>query len=71
VRKAALVALMILSALVAPIAVPIRIVVLHLRRESKKTEFVVRDERVSDLELPETVSSLPALHDPHYVDRPT
>jgi len=34
--------LMIFAALVAPIALPIRIIVLHLRRETPKTEFVVR-----------------------------
>jgi hypothetical protein len=55
VRKATVIALMILSVLVAPIAVPIRMVVVHLRRESKKTEFVVREDRRSRLELPETV----------------
>jgi hypothetical protein len=37
--------MMILAAVVAPIAVPIRIVVLHLRRETSRIEFVARDER--------------------------
>jgi hypothetical protein len=40
---------MVLAAIVSPVAVPIRIVVLHLRRETKKIEFVVRDERHADL----------------------
>ena len=55
IRRIALVTLMVLAAVVAPIAVPIRMVVLYLRREAKRTEFVVRDERRSDLELPQTV----------------
>jgi hypothetical protein len=46
---------MVLAALVAPIAVPIRMLVLRRRRESPRTEFVVRDEHRSELELPETV----------------
>ena len=50
----ALVVLMAVAALVAPIAVPIRIVVLHLKRDRNKTEFVVREERSSRLQLPET-----------------
>ncbi|MGA9159884.1 MAG: hypothetical protein WB297_03315 [Actinomycetota bacterium] len=54
IRRIALVVLMILAALVAPIAVPIRIVVLHLKRDQNKTGFVVREERSSPLQLPET-----------------
>ena len=42
IRRMALVFLMIFAALVAPIALPIRIVVLHLKRDTAKTEFVVR-----------------------------
>jgi hypothetical protein len=53
-RRIALVVLMAFAALVAPIAVPIRIVVLALRREPKKTEFVVREDRSSPLRLPKT-----------------
>ncbi|HEY7756063.1 MAG TPA: hypothetical protein VID69_07545 [Actinomycetota bacterium] len=45
IRRYALVSMMILAAVVAPIAVPIRIVVLHLRRETSRIEFVARDER--------------------------
>jgi hypothetical protein len=40
---------MVLAAAVAPIALPIRIIVLHLRREATRIEFVVRDERRSHL----------------------
>ncbi len=54
-RRIALVALMVLAAIVAPVALPIRIIVIHLQRETKKTEFVVRQERRTDLELPQTV----------------
>jgi hypothetical protein len=45
IRRVALVSLMVLAAVLAPVAVPIRILVLHLRRETTRTEFVVRDER--------------------------
>jgi hypothetical protein len=45
IRRYALVTMMILAAAVAPIAVPIRIVVLHLRRDTSRIEFVVRDDR--------------------------
>jgi hypothetical protein len=57
VRRAALVVLMIFAALVAPIALPIRIIVLHLKRETPKTEFVVRHVSPGDMlePLPETV----------------
>jgi hypothetical protein len=53
-RRIALVVLMAFATLIAPIAVPIRIVVLALRRESKKTEFVVREDRSSPLRLAKT-----------------
>ena len=55
IRKAALVALMILAAILAPIAVPIRMLVLRRRRDGARTEFVVRHEPHFELELPETV----------------
>jgi hypothetical protein len=55
IRRLALVALMILATLVAPIAVPIRLVRLQRRREARRTEFVVRDRGASALRLPETV----------------
>ncbi len=54
-RRFALVALMILAAIIAPVALPIRMIVVHLRRETSRTEFVVREERRTDLELPQTV----------------
>jgi hypothetical protein len=53
IRKVTLVTLMVLAAAVSPIAVPIRIVVLHLRRDTARTEFVARDERQGH-ELPQT-----------------
>ena len=56
IRKAALVALMILAAMVAPIAMPIRMLVLRRRRDGARTEFVVRHERHFELELPETAA---------------
>jgi len=49
IRHTALVLLMILAAVVAPIALPIRIIVLHLKRETPKTEFVVRHVSPGDL----------------------
>ncbi len=55
VRRGVLVALLVLAAVVAPVALPIRIVVLHLRRETKKTEFVVLQERADSIRLPQTV----------------
>jgi hypothetical protein len=45
---------MIMAAVVAPVALPIRIVVLHLRRDTAKTEFVVRHASPGDRLLPET-----------------
>jgi hypothetical protein len=54
-RRGALVALMVLAAVVAPVALPIRMVVLHLRRETKRTEFVLREERTSPIRLPQTI----------------
>jgi hypothetical protein len=48
IRRVALVALMVLAAVVAPIAVPIRMIVLQRRRVPTRTEFVVRDERRSE-----------------------
>ena len=53
-RRLALVTLMILAALVAPVALPIRIVVMHLRRDTAKTEFVIRHVTAGDTVLPET-----------------
>jgi hypothetical protein len=52
-RRIALVTLMVLAALVAPVALPIRMVVLHLRREPKTTEFVVREDQTSPIRLPQ------------------
>jgi len=54
IRRVALVVLMILAALAAPVALPLRIVVLKRRREVAKTEFVVRHVAPSGF-LPETV----------------
>ena len=51
----ALVSLMILAAVVAPVALPIRIVVMHLRRDTAKTESVVRHIASGTDLLPETV----------------
>jgi hypothetical protein len=48
-RRTALVVLMMFAAVVAPIALPIRIIVLHLKRETPKTEFVVRHIASGDL----------------------
>jgi len=55
IRRIVLVALMILAAVVAPVALPIRIVVLHLRRDTAKTEFVVRHVAPGEDLLPESV----------------
>lgn len=54
IRRVALVVLMMFAALVAPLALPLRIVVLKRRREIPKTEFVVRHVTPGRL-LPETV----------------
>ena len=54
IRRIAFVVLMILAALVAPIAVPLRMIVLQRRRVPTRTEFVVRDERPNALGRPET-----------------
>jgi hypothetical protein len=43
-RRVALVALMLFAALVAPIALPIRILVERVRRDTRRTEQVVRQE---------------------------
>ena len=43
-RRFALVALMLFAALVAPIALPIRILVERVRRDTRRTEQVVRHE---------------------------
>jgi hypothetical protein len=51
----AFVTLMVLAALVAPIAVPIRVIRGQRRREPRKTELVVRHERAATLRLPQTV----------------
>lgn len=53
IRRIALVVLMAFAALVAPLALPIRIIVLKRRREVPKTEFVLR-EVTTGLPQPET-----------------
>lgn len=53
IRRGALVSLMVAAALVAPVALPIRMVVLHLRRDTARTEFVVRHATPGDRLLPE------------------
>jgi hypothetical protein len=55
IRRLALVTLMVLAALVAPIAVPIRVFRGQRRREPRKTELVVHAERSAAPRLPETV----------------
>ena len=54
VRKAALVALMILAAVVAPVALPIRMIIARRQRETIRTEQVVRTDRVAETTLPST-----------------
>jgi hypothetical protein len=51
IRRLALVTLMVLAAVVAPIAVPIRVIRGQRRREVRKTEFVVRSERAAALRI--------------------
>jgi hypothetical protein len=52
IRRVALVALMLLAAIVAPVALPIRIVVMHLRRDTAKIGFVARDIGSGDVLSP-------------------
>jgi hypothetical protein len=47
-RKVALVALLILAAVVAPIAVPIRMLIARRQRPTTRTEQVVRTDRSGD-----------------------
>lgn len=54
-RKTALVALMILAAVAAPVALPIRMIVALRRRETTRTEQVVRPDRATEQALPSTV----------------
>ena len=51
-RKAALVTLMLFAAVVAPVALPIRILVERVRRDTRKTEQVVRQETRAELTDP-------------------
>jgi hypothetical protein len=51
-RKVALVTLMLFAAVVAPIALPIRILVERVRRDTRKTEQVVRQETRAGLADP-------------------
>ena len=51
-RKAALVTLMLFAAVVAPVALPIRILVERVRRDTRKTEQLVRQETRAGLTDP-------------------
>jgi len=53
-RKTALVALMILAAVAAPVALPIRMIVALRRRETSRTEQVVRPDRTTEQTFPST-----------------
>jgi hypothetical protein len=54
IRRLAFVTLLVLAALVAPIAVPIRVIRGQRRREPRKTELVARFERSAAPRLSET-----------------
>jgi hypothetical protein len=55
IRRMACVTLTVFAVLVAPIALPIRLIRGQRRREPRKTELVVRHERAATLRLSETV----------------
>jgi hypothetical protein len=55
VRRLAFVGLMVLAAVVAPIAVPIRVIRGERRRVPRKSELVVRHERAAAPRVSETV----------------
>ena len=55
-RRIALVSLMVAAAVLAPVALPIRMVVMHLRRETARTEQVVHEQRTSALRPAQTAS---------------
>jgi ABC-type phosphate/phosphonate transport system permease subunit len=54
-RKAALVALMLVAAVAAPVALPIRMLIARRNRPTETTEQVVRDQDAVARTLPSTV----------------